>query len=141
MNFIPEDQYQIYIKQMPIFCIDFLIRCRDKILLLKRKEEPLKDNYWIIGGRLLFHEKIDEAAKRIQMREIGKYFKEYKIIGFSNFFYTHHPDSRATHTPTLLCEINVEETFIPKFDASHSDYKWSNDLPEKMKSDTILFFQ
>lgn len=135
-NFIPELEYQTIVKKVPIFCIDFLIRCEDKILLLKRNENPLKGHYWIIGGRLLFQENIKDAAERIQRREIGRDFKNYKLIGFSNYKYPNLSDSRALHTPTLLYEVQVKKIFSPNIDETHTHYKWSKNLPQKIKNET-----
>ena len=53
-TFIPEDDYQKILKTMPVFCGDFLIFAEKKYLLIKRKEEPVKDVFWVIGGRLRF---------------------------------------------------------------------------------------
>ena len=49
MSFIPEEEYQKILKTMPVFCGDFLIFAEKKYLLIKRKEEPVKDVYWVIG--------------------------------------------------------------------------------------------
>ena len=57
---IPEKEYQKIINLMPIFCVDFLIQAEGKYLLLKRNQEPQKNIYWVIGGRLRFKEKIEE---------------------------------------------------------------------------------
>ena len=43
MTFIPEEEYQKILKTMPVFCGDFLIFAEKKYLLIKRKEEPVKD--------------------------------------------------------------------------------------------------
>ena len=43
MTFIPEEKYQKILKTMPVFCGDFLIFAEKKYLLIKRKEEPVKD--------------------------------------------------------------------------------------------------
>lgn len=131
-NYIPEKKYRKIIKLIPIFCIDFLIRNNDKILLIKRKEEPLKGNFWLPGGRLRMMEKMNDASKRIQLQEIGRYFPNLKIIGFSNYHFKKRGSSRALHTPTILYEINVSEHFNPIIDKFHSDYKWTNKLPKKL---------
>ena len=47
MTFIPEEEYQKILKTMPVFCGDFLIFAEKKYLLIKRKEEPVKDVYWV----------------------------------------------------------------------------------------------
>ena len=139
MDYLPEQEYQKIIKSMPIFCIDFLISFQNKFLLIKRKEEPLKNSYWVIGGRLMFKEKIIHAAKRIQEREIGIYFSNYKEIGFSNYFFPNTKNSKATHTPTLLFHISAENMFNPKLDEQHNNFIWSEHLPEELIKQTSFF--
>ena len=136
MTFIPEEEYQKIIKTMPIFCADFLIFAEKKYLLIKRKEEPVKDVYWVIGGRLRYKETMAELAERIMMQEIGQSFTEFKIIGYSNYIFPDVPDARATHTPTLLHIVPVEKMFEPKIDNKHTDYIWSDKLPEELLKQT-----
>ena len=139
MYYLPEKDYQKIIKSMPIFCIDFLISFKNKFLLVKRKEEPLKNLYWVVGGRLMFKEKIVDAAKRIQEREIGIYFSNFKEIGFSNYFFPNTKNSRATHTPTLLFHISAEKFFKPKLDEKHNKFIWSENIPEELIKQTSFF--
>jgi len=124
---------------MPIFCIDFLINCDSHFLLLKRNEEPLKGAFWMPGGRLHKDETIENFLIRVQLREIGRYFKNYNLIGFSNYFFKYTINSRATHTPTLLFEIDIKSKFNPKIDKTHSEYIWSKDLPKELIENLILF--
>ena len=130
-KFIPEKLYKIFIKNMPIFCIDFLYECEDEYLLLKRVQEPLKGQFWLPGGRLRLNETIEDCVSRIQEREIGRFIKEYEIIGFSNYFFEYSKNARAIHTPTLLFKIKTKTKFVPKLDNSHSDYIWTKNLPSE----------
>ena len=136
MTFIPEPEYKQLIKKMPIFCGDFLIFAEKKYLLIKRKVQPVKDVYWVIGGRLRHNETMTQLAERVQMQEIGVSFSDFKIIGFSNYFFPDVPDARATHTPTLLHIVPVEKMFEPKIDNKHTDYIWTDKLPEEMLKQT-----
>jgi len=136
MTFIPEPEYKELIKKMPIFCGDFLIFAEKKYLLIKRKEEPVKDVYWVIGGRLRHNETMTQLAERVMMQEIGRSFTEFKIIGFSNYIFPDVPDARATHTPTLLHIVPVEKMFEPNIDNKHTDYIWSDTLPDEMLKQT-----
>ena len=136
MTFIPEEEYQKILKTMPVFCGDFLIFAEKKYLLIKRKEQPSKDMYWVIGGRLRFKETMAELAERVMMQEIGRSFAEFKMIGFSNYIFPNVPDARATHTPTLLHIVPVKKIFKPKIDSKHADYIWSDTLPEEMLKQT-----
>jgi colanic acid biosynthesis protein WcaH len=133
---IPEEEYSQLIKKIPIFCVDFLIKCKNKYLLIKRVQEPVKGIYWVIGGRLRYKETIHEFAKRVQQREIGRYFSEFNLIGFSNYLFPEVSGSRAIHTPSVLYLIEVDEIFEPKVDETHSDFIWTSELPEELKKQT-----
>jgi colanic acid biosynthesis protein WcaH len=135
-NFIPEEEYLKIVKSIPIFCVDFLIRCGNKNLLLKRTQEPLKDTYWVIGGRMNMRETMDDLAIRIQQREIGRYINNRKLIGFSNYLHPEVENPRSTHTPTLLYLVKTEEMFEPNTDDTHSDYIWTEKLPDQMIEQT-----
>ena len=139
MNYLPDQEYKKIINLMPIFCIDFLITWKKQYLLLQRKEEPLKNDYWVVGGRLFFKETIKDAAKRIQEREIGRYFSKFKEIGFSNYFFPSKPGSKATHTPTILYKISVTKKFDPIVDRQHNNFIWSNKIPKELIKQTTFF--
>ena len=136
MTFIPEEEYQKIIKTLPVFCADFLIYAEKKYLLIKRKEEPVKDVYWVIGGRLRYKETMVELAERVMMQEIGQSFSEFKIIGYSNYIFPDVPDARATLTPTLLHIVPVKKLFEPKIDIKPTDNIWTDKLPEEMLKQT-----
>ena len=139
VGFIKEEEYKKIINLVPIFCIDFLIRCDDQFLLIKRLEEPLKGKYWFPGGRLRFKENIQKAAKRIQQKELGRNFPNHELIGFSNYFFKKKISSRALHTPTLLYEVIVEEKFIPEIDSNHSKFKWTSKYPKSISNKIEIF--
>ena len=139
MKYLPDQEYRKIINSMPIFCIDFLITWEKQYLLLQRKEEPLKNDYWVVGGRLLFKETIKDAAKRIQEREIGRYFSKFKEIGFSNYFFPSKPGSKATHTPAILYKISVTKKFDPIVDRQHNNFIWSNKIPKELIKQTTFF--
>lgn len=134
--FIPESEYQNILKVMPVFCMDFLIKCKNKHLLIKRTQEPVKDVYWVIGGRMRFKETVKDLASRVQTREIGRFLGTGKTIGFSNYFFPDVPDARATHTPTLLQLVEINEMFDPVLDDTSGDYIWSETLPDELLRQT-----
>jgi colanic acid biosynthesis protein WcaH len=51
--------------------INFGTKNKPKVLLLKRKEQPAKDMWWIPGGTVLKTEDSRDAALRIALRETG----------------------------------------------------------------------
>lgn len=134
--FLPEEEYQKILKSMPVFCIDWLIRCGDEYLMLKRKWDPLANEWWVIGGRMYIGETISDAAKRIQTREIGKFVGVGQFLGFANYFF---PGSeRAYHTPTICYLQVVREKFVPILSENESEYQWSKELPKQFLSDNTF---
>lgn len=132
MEMIPDEQYEFILKNMPVFCVDWLIRCGDKYLLLKRKQQPLKGRYWHIGGRLRMDETIPMAAKRLQERELGRFCGLGDLIAFSNYNFIKSEDARATHTPAITFLVDVDDEFTPKLDETESDYIWTESLPRDL---------
>ncbi|MBI3632275.1 MAG: NUDIX domain-containing protein [Candidatus Vogelbacteria bacterium] len=127
---IPEKTFTTILKSMPICTVDvlFLNKKKDKILLLKRKNEPLKDVFFSMGGRLLKNEKILNCAKRQTQREIGLSLRNtdlyyggvqeeiHKNSAFKNVSY---------HAISIFYFTLVDEnTFHPKLDKQHSDGRW-----------------
>ena len=129
MSFIPDDQYDEILKCMPIFCVDWLISCKGQYLLLKRTQQPLMGNYWIIGGRLKMDESIALAGYRLQTREVGRYCGMGEMIGFSNYMFDKVEGARATHTPAVSYQIEVDDMFTPVLDSTESEYLWTTKLP------------
>lgn len=54
MSLIPPDQYAQIIEVLAIVCVDVVIMNRNRAyFLVKRANEPLKDQWLVIGGRVL----------------------------------------------------------------------------------------
>ena len=68
---IDKDSYSRIHSLLPIACIDLVIVRTDAVLLVKRKNEPLKDNWFIPGGRLHRGEFVQDAIERIAKEETG----------------------------------------------------------------------
>ena len=49
---ITDERYKAIVEAVPICCVDLIIKSKGKILLVKRKNEPLKGEFWLPGGRI-----------------------------------------------------------------------------------------
>ncbi len=61
---IPEEEYKKILENMPICCVNLVIAHNNKVLLIRRKNEPEKNKWWIPGGRIYKNEKLKDAAIR-----------------------------------------------------------------------------
>ncbi len=79
---IPEHKYRDILKHLPILCVDIAIKIDGGYLLVKRKNEPKKDKWWVPGGRLHKGETAEEAARRKVKEETGLDIKGIMPIGY-----------------------------------------------------------
>jgi colanic acid biosynthesis protein WcaH len=71
-KFIPDSFFKKILQVLPIVCVDLLvINEKNKILLIKRKNEPAKGEWWFPGGRVYKGEQRTDAAKRKLFEECG----------------------------------------------------------------------
>ena len=144
MEFIPEEIYSQICQNMPVLCVDALLESNEKYLLLKRKEDPLKNEYWLPGGRVLHKEKLQDAIIRIIKRETNINLHvlkhELKFLGITEMIFS---GSRLTnskyHTPAIIFKINLEIQPKISLDNTSSDFIWSKTIPEILKKNLKLF--
>jgi ADP-ribose pyrophosphatase YjhB (NUDIX family) len=56
---------------LPVVLVAVMNRKQDEILLIKRNKRPYKDYWSMIGGKLLLHEDLKEAAIRLVVEKTG----------------------------------------------------------------------
>ena len=70
---LSDKEYRELMRIAPIITVDVLLFNKDlkKILLFKRKNDPLKNKYYSCGGRLLKNEGFTDCALRKLKEETG----------------------------------------------------------------------
>jgi len=96
--FIQEELYSKFVELMPIACVDILVHQGDKILFIKRNQEPAKGQWWVIGGRLDKNETMEQCALRKCKEEIGLDVVIEKKIGVYDEFFDTSIQGPSTHT-------------------------------------------
>ena len=66
-----DQEYGDVLDNFVIGCVDVAVHYEGRILLERRKYNPIKDEWWIFGGRMLRNETLKEAAVRGMDRELG----------------------------------------------------------------------
>ena len=131
---IPEEDYKKFIENMPICCIDLIIFHEGKVLLVKRKYEPEKGQWWVPGGRIYKNEKLKEAIIRKAKEETGIKIKKYNLSGAYDYMSNKSPfkDLKSgTHTPVIVFLVESIDSKV-KIDETSSDYKWIDKIEEDL---------
>lgn len=133
-NFIEEPLYKTIIENIPILCVDIVVKYKDQFVLVKRNTEPMKDVFWPIGGRVYKNESAISAAKRKLLEEANiQNYNYLHSIGFYENVFLNNAFSLNTlyHTLSIVFECTIDDSDINniKLDDTSSDWKLDNELP------------
>jgi len=134
------DLYKDIIKLLPIVCVDVIVKNSDgKFLLVKRKNNPLKGQLWLVGGRIEHMEKAQDAAKRKIMEEVGLEVEGIVFEGcYEDNFDKNAFDNVPYHTISLIFSCSVkDDTREIKLDNQSSDWAWSDKLPDRFSYNRV----
>jgi len=135
--FIQANEYKKIIQKIPILCVDIILRYKDKVLLIKRADEPCKGIYWPVGGRVHKGESVDAAARRKILEEIGIKYKGILIpIGFYEDNYTESAFEAQTEYSSFslvfVGDLNNEQIKSKvKLDKTSEDFGYFDTLPKR----------
>ena len=129
-NYIPDKVYKDIVAHMPVSTVDIVLlnKKRNKTFLFKRNNEPVKNVYFTIGGRLLKGESFLHGAVRQAKRELDLKIDPKKAF-FGGVTQDFHKNSVfkgvSYHAVAVFFGYILEDENINiKFDKQHSDHKW-----------------
>lgn len=131
---IPIEDYKKIAAVLPILCVDVIIKnAKGECLLIKRANEPLKDQWWVIGGRVLMGESLEQAARRKVKEEVGLEIDDVKSIGYYEDAFETNPFGLTTplHSVSVVFSTVIEDKQRVTLDYQSSDWKYSKELPAK----------
>jgi colanic acid biosynthesis protein WcaH len=120
---IPQELYNTIKQVIPIVCVDLVvIDDHNRILLVKRNNEPAKNQWWFPGGRVHHGEFRIEAAKRKLIEECRLSSENIKEIGTYECMLP-HPNQRFSHAVTTVYQAYIRQNEII-LDNQSDDYCW-----------------
>ncbi len=131
-NTIDRSLYRKIFEVLPIPCVDIVIEHGGKFLLCRRKNKPMKDAWWLIGGRVYKNETLERAALRKAREEAGiKGAKIEKFLGTESTFFKNSAFGPSTHTinSVFLVKTRAVPVLIP--DDQSSDFRWFSKIETK----------
>lgn len=128
---IPEELYGQVVRCMPIPCVDVIVRNAQRIVLVRRRHEPLANEWWVPGGRIHRGEQALDAARRKVREDIGLEMSQLRFVGYYEDEFERGPlGSEAYHSISLVFEgIAASDTVV--LGIENSDWKLAHELPER----------
>lgn len=122
--FVAQELYSQILQVMPIPCVDLLVTDgAGNVLLLLRKNDPAAGQWWFPGGRVLFGEKREDAARRKLKEECGLVATQFQEIGTFDLFLDIGQNERV-HSITTLFKIQVESGVEIRLDQQSQEARW-----------------
>jgi colanic acid biosynthesis protein WcaH len=129
---IPTEQYNQIIEVLPILCVDVIVmNTRGEYLLIKRANEPRKGQWWVIGGRLLKGETLEQAVLRKVCEETSLKVETVHPIGYYEAVSQENPFGLAPrlHAVSVVFSTVVDYGLPIRLDDQSMDWKYSKELP------------
>lgn len=130
-GWIDKNIYRKFMCSMPICTVDVLFfdSAKKKVLLCKRRNEPLKGGFFSVGGRLLKNEAFIDGAIRQVERELGLKLDSDKLVfgGIANEVFDNSIyDGIGYHAVNIYWGYRLKEGELLDLvlDDQHTEYSW-----------------
>jgi len=117
---------------IPVPTADLIIQRSDgSVLLLKRKNYPAKNKWWLPGGKIDFKEKLEQAALRIAEGETGIKVRVERQLGVVEFFFKKGWFGNPCHPIANVFLVRpLNEFGKVQLDDQSASYRWTKTLPK-----------
>lgn len=127
---IDEMLYQQIVKVMPITCVDLVVvDDLGRVLLLKRTNEPARDEWWFPGGRVYYLETRADAATRKLREECGLEAHNLIELGTFDVIVERSDTGDKLHgvTTVYIANVSSDTTFILDEQTSSAEWQLPSD--------------
>ena len=126
---LDKETFATIIDNAPLVSTDLCLVYNNKILLGKRKNEPLKGYWFTPGGRIVKNESHQDCLKRVAFSELGLSIDRIgilRLMGVWDHFYPNSSvdENMSTHYVNLPHYCFLREQPIIVADNQHDKFSW-----------------
>lgn len=130
---IDREKYLDILREMPIVCVDLIIVCQDRYLIMKRNNAPAKGQWWFCGGRIFKGETIQDAAIRKAKEETGLDVIPRRLVDVNETIFPDGPEGINVHSINIVYLVHAHNPCI-LLDEQHEEHKWISvsEIPQEL---------
>ena len=124
--YIPEETFAACLEHVPQPCVDLVVEYDGGVLLVRRRNEPARGEWFWPGGRLYKGERLDDAALRVAQEELGFDVIVREQLGVSEHFWETTSVAGLDSRHTVPVVYRVEPTPADQqitLDSQHDEYR------------------
>ena len=125
---LSDEDFKFLVRSAPLASVDVCVLVGEKLLLGKRKREPLREKWFTPGGCVRKGERWQDAVVRVSRSELGVQINPYDLVGMGSWdqFYDHSVcgDKVPTHYVTRAHALFLREYPDINLDEQHSEFRW-----------------
>src|SRR5271169_5446163 len=141
-QWLAAQDFAAVVRLTPLVSMDLLVRAPDgRVLVGRRVNEPAKNCFFLVGGRITKNESRAAAFRRLAREELGAELniEQARFLGVYDHFYPTNRFERegfGTHYVVLGYELKmfVEPAALPK--EQHGEYVWMTEA-DLLKSPAV----
>jgi ADP-ribose pyrophosphatase YjhB (NUDIX family) len=136
---LSQEDYDFIFDKVPRLCVDIVIKASEGVLLTLRDIEPYKGEWHLPGGRVMKHESLHDAVKRIAKAETGFDVEIEKNLGTMEFLF--EPQEKyAIHTVSVAFLARTTGGIL-KTDWQGSEGRFFKEIPENTVQEQADFLK
>lgn len=125
---LPDEDFKFLVRSAPLASVDICVLVSGKLLLGKRKRDPLREQWFTPGGCVRKGERWQDAVVRVSRSELGLPINPSDLVGMGSWdqFYDHSVcgDKVPTHYVTRAHALFLSEFPDVYLDEQHSEFRW-----------------
>jgi colanic acid biosynthesis protein WcaH len=130
-KFLDYEVFKTVVNNAPLVSVDLCLVYNGQILMGKRNNEPLKDQWFTPGGRIQKNERWQDALRRIALTELGFCIEDtgaFELMGVWDHFYqnSYFDQTISTHYVNLPHFTRLELKPELLMDEQHRKLGWFN---------------
>jgi colanic acid biosynthesis protein WcaH len=132
-QWLAAEDFENVIRLTPLVSMDLVVRAPDgRVLVGRRKYEPARNKFFLVGGRITKNESRAAAFKRLTREELGIELpiEEARFLGVYDHFYPTNRFERkgfGTHYVVLGYELGLDPRTANLPTEQHAEYVWKTE--------------
>jgi colanic acid biosynthesis protein WcaH len=129
---------------MPQVCVEIVLAHDGGVLVAKRANRPVKDEWFWPGSRLYKGEELNAAASRVGREELGIDVIVDRLLGVQEHFWDESAPSEdvSRHTVNIVYRVEPSATqFEITLDDQHTEYEFISEPREEHHEMVARYFE